>query len=66
MELDAAQKDSRDKETKFLSQMKEMEELRNQLEDLQRTKNQQQREYEDLISSKDDVGKSVSSHSSES
>ena len=66
MELDAAQKDSRDKETKFLSQMKEMEELRNQLEDLQRTKNQQQREYEDLISSKDDVGKSVSSDSSES
>ena len=59
-ERDTAEKESRDKETKILNLNRELEELRDRLEQVERQKNAQQRELEDLVSSKDDVGKNVS------
>jgi len=58
-ERDAAERDSRDKETKILSQSHELEELRNRLADAERTNQQQQAELTEVMSSKDDVGKNV-------
>ena len=58
-ERDAAERDSREKETKILSQSRELEELRNRLADADRTVGQQQAELLELMSSKDDVGKNV-------
>lgn len=60
MERDNAEREAREKETRILSQARELEELRERLEDMERMKAQQARELEDLISSQDDVGKNVS------
>jgi hypothetical protein len=60
MERDQAERENRDKEAKMLSQSREMEELRERLEESERMRLQQARELEDLVSSKDDVGKNVS------
>ena len=58
-ERDSAERDIREKETKILSQSRELEELQNRLADAERTNQQQQAELTELMSSKDDVGKNV-------
>lgn len=60
MEKDATEKENREKETRILSMSRELEGLRDRIEDIDRVKTQQARELDDLMSSKDDVGKSVS------
>ena len=59
MEKDAAERESREKETRILNLTRELQELQDKLEDVERQRLQQQRELEDLMSSQDDVGKSV-------
>ena len=58
-EHDAAEKELREKETKILSLQREFDELQDKYDSLERQKAAQQRELEDLVSSKDDVGKNV-------
>lgn len=60
-ERDNAEKESREKETKILNLNRELEELKDRMEQIERQKTAQQRELEDLYSSKDDVGKNVRS-----
>ena len=60
LDRDNAERESREKETRILSLVRELTEIRERLEDMERLKNQQARELEDLMSSKDDVGKNVS------
>ena len=55
-----AERENREKETKILSFQRELEEINDRLEDSERLRLQQSRELEDLMSSKDDVGKNVS------
>ena len=64
MERDNAERESRDKETKILNLSREIEDLRDRLEEVERLRQTQSRELEDLVSSKDDVGKNVSWNSS--
>jgi septal ring factor EnvC (AmiA/AmiB activator) len=54
------ERENREKETKVLSLSRTLEQLREQLQESERVRQQQQRELDDLISSKDDVGKNVS------
>ncbi len=63
MERDNAERESRDKETKILSLNRELEDMRDRVEEVDRLRQAQSRELEDLVSSKDDVGKNVSSFS---
>ena len=58
-ERDAAEKDARDKETKILSLTRELEEMEEHMAEMSRKYNAQKREYDEVVSSKDDVGKSV-------
>ncbi|XP_067929437.1 myosin-9-like [Watersipora subatra] len=58
-ERDLAEKDARDKETKILSLIRELEEMEDQMAEIQRKYSSQKREYDEIVSSKDDVGKSV-------
>lgn len=58
-ERDQAEKEARDKETKILSLSRDLEEMEEQMVELQRKANNQARELDELVSSKDDVGKSV-------
>lgn len=58
-ERDLAEKEARDKETKILSLTRELEEMEDQMADFQRKYMSQKREYDEIVSSKDDVGKSV-------
>lgn len=58
-ERDMAEKEARDKETKILSLTRELEEMEQQMAELQRKCASQTRELDELVSSKDDVGKSV-------
>jgi septal ring factor EnvC (AmiA/AmiB activator) len=60
MEKDSAERESREKETKILNLQRQLEEMQDRTEQLERIKQQQARELEDLVSSKDDVGKNVS------
>ena len=60
MERDQAERESREKETKILNQNRELEDIRERLEEAERLRLQQSRELEDLMSSQDDVGKNVS------
>ena len=60
LERDAAERETREKETKILSLNRELEEMQERMEDLDRLRLTQSRELDDLMSSKDDVGKSVS------
>ncbi|XP_012936861.1 myosin-10 isoform X4 [Aplysia californica] len=59
LERDTAEKESREKETKILNLQRLLDELQERADQLDRAKQQQARELEDLISSKDDVGKNV-------
>lgn len=60
-EKDGCERESREKETKILSLGRQLDEFRDRLADSDRVRSQQARELEDLMSSKDDVGKSVRS-----
>jgi len=59
-ERDAVERESREKETKILSLSRQLEAVKHELEEAGRVKQQQQSELDDLMSSKDDVGKNVS------
>lgn len=60
LEKDNLEKESRDKETKILNLTRNLDESQERIEQLERLRQQQARELEDLVSSKDDVGKNVS------
>ena len=60
MERDSVERESREKETKILNLSRELEDLRDRVEEADRLRLQQARELEDIMSSKDDVGKNVS------
>lgn len=60
LEKDNLEKESRDKETKILNLTRNLDDTQEQLETVDRLRQQQARELEDLVSSKDDVGKNVS------
>lgn len=59
-ERDQAEAEAREKETKALSLARALEEAMEQKAELERLNKQFRTEMEDLMSSKDDVGKSVS------
>jgi len=59
MEKDAVERESREKETKILSLNRLLEELKDRLTESERIRTQQQKELDDVMSSKDDVGKNV-------
>lgn len=59
-ERDRAEAEAREKETKALSLARALEEAIEQKAELERVNKQFRAEMEDLMSSKDDVGKSVS------
>jgi hypothetical protein len=59
-ERDRAEAEAREKETKALSLARALEEAMEQKAELERLNKQFRTEMEDLMSSKDDVGKSVS------
>lgn len=59
-ERDRAEAEAREKETKALSLARALEEAIEQKAELERVNKQFRTEMEDLMSSKDDVGKSVS------
>lgn len=61
-ERDRAEAEAREKETKALSLARAFEEAVEQKAELERLNKQFRTEMEDLMSSKDDVGKSVSYH----
>ncbi|XP_077387392.1 myosin-14-like isoform X1 [Festucalex cinctus] len=58
-ERDRAEAEAREKETKVLALSRALEETRDALEDAEKTTKSLRAEMEDLISSKDDVGRSV-------
>lgn len=59
-ERDRAEAEAREKETKALSMARALEEALDAKEELERVNKQLRAEMEDLMSSKDDVGKNVS------
>lgn len=59
-ERDRAEADSREKETKVLSLSRALEEAIEMRDELERQNKQLRAEMDDLVSSKDDVGKNVS------
>jgi myosin protein heavy chain len=59
-ERDRAEAKAREKETKALSLARALEEAQESREELERANKSLRTEMEDLVSSKDDVGKSVS------
>lgn len=59
-ERDRAEAEAREKETKTLSMSRALEEALEAKEELERFNKQLRAEMEDLMSSKDDVGKNVS------
>lgn len=58
-ERDRAEAEAREKETKALTLARELEALQEQRNELERVNKILKTEMEDLVSSKDDVGKSV-------
>ncbi|XP_060921730.1 myosin-9-like isoform X1 [Labrus mixtus] len=58
-ERDRAEGEAREKETRALALTRELDTLKDTKEDLDRTNKQLKAEMEDLVSSKDDAGKSV-------
>ena len=59
-DIDKAEKDNRDKETKILSLTRELDEMRDMYDKQKHSTTTLQRDLDDLVSSKDDVGKNVS------
>lgn len=60
-ERDRAEAEAREKETKALSLARALDEAQESREELERANKALRAEMEDLVSSKDDVGKNVSS-----
>lgn len=60
-ERDKAEAEAREKETKALTLARELEDMTNLKDDLDRASKLLKAEMEDLVSSKDDAGKSVRS-----
>lgn len=60
-ERDRAEAEAREKDTKALSLARALEEAQDSREELERANKSLRAEMEDLVSSKDDVGKSVCS-----
>ena len=58
-ERDRAEADAREKETRVLALARALDENQDALEEAEKTMKSLRAEMEDLISSKDDVGKSV-------
>lgn len=58
-EKDLIEREGREKETKILSLNRQMDEIQDRLKESERVRTQNARELDDLMSSKDDVGKSV-------
>lgn len=58
-ERDRAEAEAREKETRLLALTRALDENQNTLEEAEKTVKALRAEMEDLISSKDDVGKSV-------
>ena len=58
-ERENVERENRDKETKILNLTHQLNEMKSQMEETERCRLQQQSELEDLMSSKDDVGKYV-------
>lgn len=58
-ERDRAEAESREKETRFLSLSRALQEATEQKDELERTNKQLRLEMEQLINAKDDVGKNV-------
>lgn len=63
-ERDKAEADSREKETRALTLARELEVLTDHKDELERANRQLKAEMDDLVSSKDDVGKSVRENTS--
>lgn len=59
LEKDMLERESREKETKIMNLQRELDEMHESFEKADRSRLLQQRELEDLMSSKDDVGKNV-------
>ncbi len=59
MERDSVERESREKETRILNLTRDLEDLRDRLDESERQRQQQARELEDIVSHKDDVGKNV-------
>ena len=58
-ERDRAEADAREKETRMLSLSRQLDEITEAKEEFERSNKQLRAEMEDLVSSKDDVGKNV-------
>lgn len=59
MEKDQVDRELREKETRILTMQRELEDLQDRLEESERQRSSQSRELQDLVASKDDVGKNV-------
>lgn len=59
LDVDKAEKDNRDKETKILNLTRELDDMRDMYDKQKYSTTTLQRELDDLVSSKDDVGKNV-------
>lgn len=63
-ERDKAEADSREKETRVLTLVRDLEALTDLKDELDKASKQLKAEMDDLVSSKDDVGKSVRENTS--
>ena len=61
MERDQSERENREKETRILNLTRDLDEAHDRIEELDRLRQSQKNELDDLMSSKDDVGKNVSS-----
>ncbi|XP_041362309.1 myosin heavy chain, non-muscle-like isoform X2 [Gigantopelta aegis] len=59
IERDNIERESREKETKILNMNRDLEDIRDRLEQSERQRQSQARELDDLVASRDGVGKSV-------
>ena len=59
MDKDNLERESREKESKIMNQARATEEFQERIDQLERVCQQQARELDDLVSSKDDVGRNV-------
>ena len=60
MERDQSERENREKETRILNLTRDLDEAHDRIEELDRLRQSQKNELDDLMSSKDDVGKNVS------
>ena len=58
-EKESVERELREKETRILNMLRQIEDLNNDLDESTRVRQQQKNELDDLMSSKDDFGKNV-------